>query len=234
MQAMKDKQTDSLATRFVDLESINRAKEFRANANHLLSELEHGNWDDDSYVQFWRMCDNAGPSLRVSNSQMSELAGLNKSFFTSVSGSGIRAKPDTIRKALGAVITVASERLHDVDALEIAGDGDVYWIPNPHLKNASMIEQTRNLLLQLIEQLHHSNSLHEIPQIDSHFRNSTIELLETVIAMLKAPLIEKSIFGQTVERLKVLSTRLSDHASAGFVGGIAGSASTALLNFLSS
>jgi hypothetical protein len=223
----------SVALRYSDPQSIETAQLIRSHVNQLLFVLEHGSWDDSNYEEFWSLCRNAGINLSCSNPQLSERAGLAKSFFTTVAGSRVRAKPDTIRKALKALVAVADERLYDVDLEKQKNAAtSLQWQLNPHLKNTDVIERTQDLLLQLVEQLKHSNSLHEIAEIDNHFRRSTIELLETVIALLKAPLVERTLFERTANTLKSLTIKVSDHASAGFVGGLAGAGATAIIAFI--
>lgn len=223
----------SVALRYSDPNSIERAQLIRSHVNQLLFVLENGSWDVSNYDEFWSLCKNAGVNLSASNPQLSERAGLAKSFFTTVASSRVRAKPDTIRKALKALLSIADERLYDVD-LEKQKDTatSLQWQLNPHQKNIDIIESTQDLLLRLIEQLKHSNSLHEIPEIDNHFRRSTTELLETVVALLKAPLIERTLFERTAIALKSLTVKVGDHTSAGFFGGLAGAGATAIIAFI--
>ena len=193
----------------------------------LRSRVSKGVYDDNDLEEFWVLVDSAGLNLRASNPELSERSGLGSRFFSSVVKDRRRPKLSNMQKALTGIIEIANERLADVDRTGMKSGPDVGWIENPLRQDNIMAEQIQNDLKLLIEQLKSSNVLSQIEEIDEHYRKSLINLLETTISVLRAPLIERSLIANTGESLRNLAAKVGDQASAGFVGGLAGAAAAA-------
>lgn len=159
---------------------------------------------------------------------------MTASFFSSVVRDRRSPKLTNMLKALAAVVAVANERLADVDdehARSIS-QPENGWILNPIYLDRDSIETAERNLRDIIEFLKRNNSLSDIHGIDEYWRESLIRTLETALTLLKAPLIEKSIFKSGADGLKKLSTKIASDSSAGFFGGITGAAATYLLQLL--
>lgn len=210
-------------------EHVRAAKEIRARSQKLRDRVAKGSYDNADLNEFWKLASDSPFILRVSNTELSEQAGLGGTFFSTVARDGRKPKLANMLKALEAITATANDRLSDVDRAESSKNSG--WVQNPHYSNSALTDKLQQDLLELIRQLKVSNSLSEVQEIDLLTRNSLIALLETTIALLKAPLIEKSIISQAGNSLKALSMKIASDSSAGFFGGLAGVAAAQLLSY---
>src|SRR5258708_4002056 len=63
---------------------IEKVKQFLKAAEALRSRVSHGSYGDEDLVQFWRLAENAGVTLTMSNTELAERAGLGNGYFLSV------------------------------------------------------------------------------------------------------------------------------------------------------
>ena len=214
------------------LPNIEETNQLRVSAAALRSKVSKGAYDEDDLKVFWELVQTAGIVLRASNPEISERSGLGSEYFSSVARDRRRPKLVNMLKSLTGIVEIANERLADVERTNTSVEFLVGWISNPLRNDSKLADKLQADLVQLIEQLKASNSLSEIKEIDEHYKKSLIDLLETTISLLKAPLIERSLITDTGEILKKLAEKIGDHASAGFIGGLAGAAAAALLKLI--
>jgi hypothetical protein len=100
---------------------VQRADEIlqlRITAADLRSKVSQGSYADLELQLFWKLTESAGPTLHISNPELSMRAGLGDGFFLSVSRDRRRPKLVNFLKALTTIVEVADERLA---AIESAG-----------------------------------------------------------------------------------------------------------------
>lgn len=210
-------------------EHIAAATEVRLRCIKLRERVAQGSYAEDDLSEFWKLASDAPFILRSSTAQLSEKAELGSSFLSSVVRDGRRPKLANMLKALTAIIETADDRLADVDRK--LSDDQVGWVTNPHPPGSRHIDRLQQDLFELVRQLKTSNSLSDVPEIDTHLRVSLIALLETTIAMLRTPLIERGLVARTGTALKEVSVKIASDSSAGFFGGLAGAAALQLLTY---
>lgn len=198
----------------------------RVEARSLREEITGGYYDDAQLSRFWELVERSPLQLMTSNPELSQRAGLGQRFFSTVAIDRRRPKLANMLRALTAIIEVADERLADI---ETASGSPAEWIVNPLLADPKALRELEDQLLQLIKYLRHSNSLSDDQIIDQHWRKSLIDLLETTLAILKAPMIERSIFRRTGSSLAAAGQAMASHTSAGFFGAVGGAVATVLL-----
>lgn len=226
-----------LSTRLArsDISGIGKADTLRKRAKALKNRVSSGGYGQNDLEEFWSIISNTPNTLGVSSSQLSEASdGMTAHFFSSVVRDRRSPKLTNMLKALAAVVSIADERLADIDEerAKEAAQSETGWIANPIYLDREAIENAERSLRDIIEFLNRNNSLSNIHDVDEYWRSNLINTLETALALLKAPLIEKSIFRSSAEGLKKLSVKIAGDSSAGFFGGLTGAAATYLLQLL--
>lgn len=122
---------------------IREARKLRQDASDLRSLVSEGSYGNDELTAFYRLTENAGNILEMSNPELAGRAGLGSSFFSSVSRDGRRPKLTNFLRALTAIIDGANERLFDIDNTKIAPSGSLSKKP---AGNARILEDHVELL----------------------------------------------------------------------------------------
>jgi hypothetical protein len=206
----------------------------RNDAAELRAKVAQGSYEDEQLEKFWRITSVAGVSLVASNVELSQRAGLGDDFFASVAKDRRRPKLTNFLKALTAVVDISNERLADIDAGGQPSASIPNWVPNPLASNATLAKKIHEELLSIVEQLKKSNSLAALPEVDHHWRVTLINLLETVIVVLKAPLIEKSLLEKTKDELEAMPAKIGREATSKFFAELASQAAKSLWRILGS
>jgi hypothetical protein len=66
--------------------------------------------------------------------------------------------------------------------------------------------------------------------LDQYWRDNLVRLLETALAVLKAPLVEPRLIKKAGKMLHKLAAKVGEDASTAFIGGLAGAAASSLLS----
>jgi hypothetical protein len=214
------------------IDEIKAAQAIRTKAINLRDRVARtGRYDDADLHEFLSIVSKAGNALIVSNSVLAEKAELRSDFFSRISREPRRPRLTNMLSALSGVILVAHERLADVDDRN-PSPTEPSWVPNPLREKEAMAEKLRQDLISVVRNLKGSNSLSEVPEIDKHFRENLIDLLETVISILKAPLVEKNLFSAAGDKLKELASSLGQHGAKEFIGELATNVASTLIKLV--
>jgi hypothetical protein len=130
------------------LHLVAKAKALRSEANALRSQVSAGSYGDPERERFYKLAQNAGLILRISNPELAERAGLGSTFFSTLIRDRRYPKLANFLRALTAIIDVADERLSDIDR-EAATSG---VLPGS-AKISQRILQDRQQLLTLAQSL---------------------------------------------------------------------------------
>ncbi len=212
--------------------AVDAARKLRRDAKALRDEVSGGGYDQTDLAKFWSIIGSSARTLQISPRELSERAGLGPVYFQSVTKEHRSPKLHNFLRALSSVIETADERLSEIDGEKETSD--VEWRSNPLHFDEPRLETLQRELRDLIRHIKASNSLSDIPELDDEWRKTLISLLETVIQVLKAPLIEPSILRRTSKMLMSFSAKVGGDARAAFVGALAGTAATALTQIVTS
>lgn len=130
------------------LHLVAKVKALRSEANALRSQVSAGSYSDPERERFYKIAQNAGLVLRISNPELAERAGLGSAFFSTLIRDRRYPKLANFLRALTAIIDVADERLFDIDR-EAATSG---ILPSSS-KISQRILQDRQELLTLAQSL---------------------------------------------------------------------------------
>lgn len=204
-------------------EQVAAVKALRQRAANLRGRVSRGEYDDNEAHEFWELVRRSSLTLFVSNTQLSERAGLGKRFFATAYGR-FPKYPNMLR-ALGAIV----EASNDVLGVARGGSaGEAEWVENAFLSSPEHLARVEADLTSLILHLKSSNSLSEVPELDALWRANLIALLETTIAVLRSPLVEPTLLNRVSRTLAAASKKVAADSSAGFFGGLAGAAAVEL------
>ena len=229
---------DGLSTRFVDARSAQAraALSLRDRARVLRSEVSAGHYLDQHLAEFWSIVEVANITLMESNSELAERAGLGANYFVTVTRERRRPKFANMLRALSAVIEAADDRLTDIDIdidIDVNDDEiDLSWISNPLFVDRVRLERLEGELRELIEYLSQTNLLFEPESLDKYWKANLINTLETVLALLKAPLLERSMFKRAADGLSGAASKIALSTTSAFFGALAGSTATELINLI--
>ncbi|WP_143278606.1 hypothetical protein [Bradyrhizobium sp. Y36] len=145
------------------LQPVAQAKKLRAEVIKLRAKVSEGSYGDAELRRFWRLAETAGLILFVSNTELSERAGVGANFFSTVARDKRRPKLHNFLRALTVLLEVANERLADVD-------GDQIIEKSGSEKISERIRQDRFSLLQLARSLAQV-ALDEIEKLDAERPN---------------------------------------------------------------
>jgi hypothetical protein len=212
----------------LDKDRIEKTRSVREVATVLRDVVSRGSYTDDELQRFGELATSAGMRLQIANSELSERAGLGPNFFTTVGSR--RPRLHNMLKALNTLIDVANERLADVEADQ--NGAAIGWITNPLLNDQQRLELLHQQLLDVVSYLKGANSFSDVPELDQHWRDTLIDILETILRMLRAPLVERSLLEKAGTMLKESAQKVTSDSSAGFFGGLAGVAALKLLEML--
>jgi transcriptional regulator with XRE-family HTH domain len=96
---------------------IDTVRDLRSAANQLRSSVAVGSYQNEELKRFWGIVQSAGSSLRISNPDLAERAGLGNKYFSTVVRDARRPKLENLLRALTAIIDVADERISDFEKL---------------------------------------------------------------------------------------------------------------------
>ena len=154
------------------VQSANEIRQLRMAAADLRSKASQGSYGDLQLQLFWKITESAGPTLKISNPELSMRAGLGEGFFLSVSRDRRRPKLVNFLKALTTIVEVADERLA---AIEGAGDSVDRASPRWSGRSDSRIEENHADLLSLAQSLGHM-ARDEIRKLDDERPNDPIAI----------------------------------------------------------
>lgn len=97
------------------LHLIAKVRRLRSEANALRSQVSAGSYEDSERERFYKLALNAGTTLRISDPELAQRAGLGDSFFSTLVRDRRYPKLQNFLRALTAMIDVADERLLDID-----------------------------------------------------------------------------------------------------------------------
>ena len=142
------------------LHLVAKVKNLRSEANALRSQVSAGSYGDPERERFYKLANSAGITLRISNPELAQRAGLGDSFFSTLVRDRRYPKLENFLRALTAMIDVADERLFDIDSDPIASG----TVP-VSAKICQRIKQDRPDLLLLAQSLSQL-ALDEIEELD--------------------------------------------------------------------
>ncbi|WP_135077390.1 hypothetical protein [Terasakiella sp. SH-1] len=204
----------------------------RLSAEKLMKEISSGSYNDRQLASFWEIVWVAPRTLGVTRQFIADQTALSTTFFTSKTHGYRKIKLTSFFRVLNTLVQISNDILGDLIDDATQKSGYAGWIPNPLKEDNQLANEIQNLLTQVIEQLKRSNSLSSIEELDTYYRHSLIELLETTITLLKAPLIETELVGNTGNTLKKFAKKISEHGSSSFAQSLAENASKYLFDLL--
>jgi hypothetical protein len=200
-------------------EQIRAVEALHDSAVALRNQVSRGEYDEREAAEFWRLTRTASLTLFMSNTQLSERAGLGTRFFST--SPGRYPKFPNMLRALNAIIDASDQVLADALGGGNRG-GRGGWIANPLAGREADASELEDLILRLVRQLRQSNSLSGEAGLDAVWRRSLIEHLETLLALLRAPLLDRSLVNRTKGLLVHGAAHLGDHALGGTIGFLIG------------
>jgi hypothetical protein len=211
--------------------SIEAAKQLRDSAIALRDRVSTGGYENPDVADFWKILEAAPSVLLAKPEVLSAKAGLGPAYFVSVVKERRYPKLHNFLKAISAVIDLADQRLSEMEpSSQIVRVG---WKPNPLASSPARADQLQRQLVDLVRSLKASNALSDVPELDAYWRKTLIALLETVIAVLKAPLAEPSLLKRAVTGLRGFAKGAAGTAGKEFVGQLAEDAAHNLGDLLS-
>lgn len=147
-------------------------RQLRTAAAELRSKVSQGSYGDEQLELFWELTRTAGPTLKISNPELSMRAGLGDGFFMSVSRDHRRPKLVNFLKALTTIVEVADERLAAIKRVGPASDR-----ASPLKDNGRdwRSEEGRDDLLALVRSLSRM-ALDEIRKLDDERPNDSVAI----------------------------------------------------------
>jgi hypothetical protein len=144
---------------------IAKVRRLQSEADALRSLVSAGSYGDPERLRLYKLANSAGTTLRISNAELAQRAGLGDTFFSTLVRDRRSPKLENFLRALTAIIEVADERLVDVD--REPADGDALPIS---AKIIQRIKQDRADLLLLAHSLSQM-ALDEIEKLDAERPN---------------------------------------------------------------
>jgi hypothetical protein len=210
---------------------LEAARQVRADALKLRAGVALGAYDQSELARFWQIAIVAPDALEILPSELSERAGFGRSYFASVVRDKRRPKLANMLAALTAVVEVADER---IGSKAKRSEGSPRWIPNSLHSEPERLASLQSELALIIAFLRQSNSLADHPEVDAFWRANLIELLETALCLLKAPLVETTLIRRSANALKQLGKFVGKETVSGTIGFAVGSVATTLAQMIAS
>lgn len=86
------------------------------------------------------------------------------------------------------------------------------WVPTPLNKNDELYNEIYQAIERLIKELHQSNMLAQVPELDGVRRENLINALKTILKMLEAPMIEASLVKKSKDDVQNLGEAIKEEA----------------------
>jgi transcriptional regulator with XRE-family HTH domain len=145
----------------------------------------------------------------VGLTEIEKRAGLSKGYLRLLLSTSNTPKLHTFLRLLDALDDIAISFLNEEKRLFLS------WQSNPIYLDKARISSLEEELGAFIEHLKKSNSFHHVQEIDEIFRKNLINHLETLLAILKAPMVELSLIRKTIKLLGRISGKTGESLATG-------------------